>query len=116
MPVTVVGLDNVVDVTVGRYHSCAVLSDGRVKCWGNNFKGALGNGTTNAFLEPETSSVPLTVTGIDNAVAVEAGGRHTCAVLSDDSAKCWGDNRFGQLGTIERFRKTSNFPIDVVGL
>ena len=116
VPVTVVGLDNVVDVTVGRYHSCAVLSDGLVKCWGNNCKGALGNGTTNAFLEPETASVPLTVTGIDNAVAVEAGGRHTCAVLSDGSAKCWGDNRFGQLGTIERFRKTSNFPIDVVGL
>ncbi len=78
-------------------------------------KGELGVGTTNDFSEVESSSVPLTVTGIDNAVAVEAGGRHTCAVLSDGCPKCWGDNRFGQLGTTERGGRPHLMPVEVVG-
>ncbi|MBU5682639.1 MAG: hypothetical protein KQA34_02935, partial [Candidatus Aenigmarchaeota archaeon] len=46
---------------------------------------------------------PVPVQGINNAIAIAAGGAHTCALLSNGSIMCWGNNYYGQLGdgTIE---------------
>ena len=76
----------------GKQHSCAVLSDGSIQCWGLNRYGQLGNGTT------ENSSVPVTVKNINNATSVSLGERYTCALLSNGSIKCWGKNDNGLLG------------------
>ena len=73
-------------------HSCAVLSNNTVQCWGANDFGQLGDGTT------DNSSLPVTVPGISNATGVAAGYQHTCALLSDSTVKCWGYNNQGQLG------------------
>jgi alpha-tubulin suppressor-like RCC1 family protein len=73
-------------------HSCAVLSNNTIQCWGANDYGQLGNGTT------DNSSLPVTVPGISNATEVTAGFQHTCALLSDSTVKCWGYNNQGQLG------------------
>jgi alpha-tubulin suppressor-like RCC1 family protein len=96
VPVTVTGagdLFDVVDVSVGYSHSCAVLADGTVRCWGHNPYGELGTGTEG------WTSVPVEVPGVTGAVAVDASGEHnTCTVLADGTGRCWGDNSFGQLG------------------
>lgn len=79
-------------ISVGTNQTCVVLSDGHVKCWGNNTYGQLGNGTTT------DSATPVLVNGISNAVQVSTYNNHTCALLADGTVWCWGRNEYGQLG------------------
>jgi alpha-tubulin suppressor-like RCC1 family protein len=79
-------------LAAGDNHTCSVMADGTVQCWGANANGQLGDGTT------VNSPLPVQVTGITNAVAVSGGSSHTCAVLSDGTMSCWGNNFYGQLG------------------
>jgi len=79
-------------VSVGEYHTCAVLTNGKVKCWGYNSDGEIGNGTSgNEFYTPQT------VSNIENATQVSAGNYFTCATVNE-KAKCWGNNGDGALG------------------
>jgi alpha-tubulin suppressor-like RCC1 family protein len=80
------------DISSGSYHSCALLSDSTVKCWGANFYGALGDGTTTDRVSP------VAVSGIATATQVSSGHWHSCARLSDSTVKCWGYNGSGELG------------------
>lgn len=85
----------VVAVATPKYgsHACALTVTGSVKCWGANDAGQLGDGTTTTRLEPvDVLSLPLPAT------ALSLGGKHSCALLSDGSAMCWGRNDEGQLG------------------
>jgi alpha-tubulin suppressor-like RCC1 family protein len=107
-PVTVSGISGVTAFTTGAYHTCAVLANGALQCWGRNGNAQLGNGTyTNA-------STPVPVTGLTSATAVSGGGAHTCAVLTDGTVRCWGENDFGQLGDGTTTPATT--PVQVVGL
>jgi alpha-tubulin suppressor-like RCC1 family protein len=90
--VTVAGIGNAVGVSVGAYHSCALLGDGTARCWGFNQYGQLGNGTM------ANSPVPVNVSGLTSAVQLEAGWFHTCAVRSDGTARCWGCKICGERG------------------
>lgn len=94
-------------VSAGDNHSCAV-SSGRVKCWGRNSSGQLGNDTV--FDAPS----PALVTGITDAVQVSAGGSHTCARLSNGTVWCWGNNADGQLG--DNTTAGSRVPVQVQGI
>jgi alpha-tubulin suppressor-like RCC1 family protein len=90
-------------------HACAVISDGTVRCWGDNYLGQLGDGTETA------SPTPVTVTGLSGVAAVSGDQATTCALLSDGTIKCWGDNEYGQLGggtTVEK----SAAPVALPGL
>ena len=80
------------DIAAGRHHSCALLSDGSVQCWGANESGQLGDGT----LDGRAHAAP--VLGLTKAKAIAAGGGHSCALLEDGSVACWGTNERGQLG------------------
>ncbi|MEC8709193.1 MAG: putative Ig domain-containing protein, partial [Candidatus Thermoplasmatota archaeon] len=89
-----------IDITVGASagntafgHSCALLDDGSVVCWGRNNKGQLGDNTTTNRNSP-TPTVPLP----RPAVAVEAGYDFTCALLDNGSVMCWGWGSQGRLG------------------
>jgi alpha-tubulin suppressor-like RCC1 family protein len=81
-------------VAAGGSHSCARLEDGKVRCWGLNSSGQLGDGTTN---ESHTA-VYVNVNEIGTATAIAVGNAHSCALLSDYNVRCWGQNNYGQLG------------------
>ncbi|MBI3358436.1 MAG: hypothetical protein HY037_02450 [Nitrospirae bacterium] len=106
-PVSVIGIGTAITITAGEAHTCAILTDGSVKCWGSNNLGQLGVDVINTV----ATSTPALVPGI-TAKAITAGGRHTCAILLlDNTVKCWGDNNFGQLGD-GTFNATSN-PVSI---
>jgi alpha-tubulin suppressor-like RCC1 family protein len=99
-----------VDEPIG--HGCVVLQNGTAKCWGYNSDGQLGAGQQ--ALQDDVHRTPLAVVGLGNVVSISAGTSHTCAVLRDGTARCWGDNLYGQLGDGSRFSRSS--PVAVVGL
>lgn len=93
-PVVVRGLDvGAAAVAVGGRHTCAVTDDGRVRCWGGNERGQLGDGSA------ERRLAPVSVVDLDGAVAIlGAAEASTCAALNDGRVRCWGANEDGQLG------------------
>ena len=106
---TVRGLaGHTVRVTAGENHTCALSSEGNVRCWGENASGQLGDGT---FVRRRT---PSTVGDLADVADVSAGGRHTCAVTTAGAVACWGANDWGQLGT--RPRQARSRPRRVKGL
>ena len=110
VPVDVVGLSSGAGaIDAGGGVSCALTEAGAVTCWGRNPEGDFGGIAT-----PD-SPVPVDVVGLSSGVcAVSAGGVHTCAVTAAGAAKCWGDNRNGQLG--DGTKVDSPDPVDVAGL
>jgi alpha-tubulin suppressor-like RCC1 family protein len=95
-PSPVTGLSNAAQVTAGNFHTCAVLKEGLLLCWGQNDHGQTGRGPGGAADEPSPALVALPA-GAKVAQA-SAGLLHTCAVLTDGSVWCWGANQAGQLG------------------
>ena len=85
----------------GFYHTCALLDNASVKCWGLNNRGQLGidNNTNMGDNSSEMALLPSINLGTGRtATAIASGGYHSCALLDNASVKCWGLNNFGQLG------------------
>ena len=97
-PVAVSGITSAVAISAGGWHTCALLRDGTIQCWGQNTYGQLGDGSPITRPAPGRSSTPVTVTGITTAIAIQAGIFHTCALLADGTLRCWGRNDEGRLG------------------
>jgi hypothetical protein len=91
-------------LAVGGTHACAILDNGKVKCWGTNTSGQLGYGDTVARGGAGTSigdalpAVSLDTAGERTAIDITAGSSHTCVLLDNNTVKCWGLNSSGQLG------------------
>lgn len=98
-----------VQVSTSGYHTCGVKSDGTTWCWGYNWRGELGDGTT------IDSLVPVQVAGIIDVVKVIAFAWTTCALKNDSTVWCWGDNQYGQVGDGSSPYTIPN-PVQVVGL
>jgi alpha-tubulin suppressor-like RCC1 family protein len=89
-------------IASGYYHSCALLDNASVKCWGKNNYGQLGQGNT-ASLGDGANEMGDNLTIVDlgtgrTATAISTNGEHICALLDNASVKCWGYNNYGQLG------------------
>jgi alpha-tubulin suppressor-like RCC1 family protein len=107
---TVVSLlaDDVADnLAVGTSHACMLTPAHDAYCWGGNYNGQLGIGSTTG------STRPVLVSGGHKFVAIDAGVFHTCALTESGEAYCWGSSTFGQLGTGSF--QTSNVPAPVSG-
>jgi alpha-tubulin suppressor-like RCC1 family protein len=88
-------------IAAGSDHTCAILDNASIKCWGANASGQLGLGHTNN--RGDGSNVMGNLPAVDlgsgiTAKVIVAGGSHTCTILDDSSVKCWGENDQGQLG------------------
>lgn len=110
-PVNVTGLDRgVVRIGAGTYDTCAELSGGDLKCWGENSDGQLGTGTTTE------ESVPTQVRGLVTGVTqFDLGQEHTCAIVGGD-AECWGIEADGVLGNGSMAAANIPVPTPVFGL
>ena len=102
-----------VAISSGGSHTCAILDDGSVSCWGNGGNGRLGNGgTSDEFTPTPTSSLGTGRT----AVAISSGRFHTCAILDDGSVSCWGFGFDGQLGNGGISMTTTPTPTSSLGI
>ena len=96
-PVKVKGIRSATAIAAGGIENpftCAVVSHGRVTCWGGYWDGKLGDGKSDG-----TAYTPVPVKGIHTATAISTGSTHACALLAGGTVKCWGSNKSGQLGT-----------------
>jgi alpha-tubulin suppressor-like RCC1 family protein len=90
-------INRAVDVDSGLGHTCVLLSDGTVKCWGSNSYGQLGINSTLSSLTPKP------VLNLSDAWQLAVGKNHVCVLITSnnpgmDDIKCWGLNSDGQLG------------------
>lgn len=111
-PVSVLGIERAVDLDAGDHFSCAVIEDGRVRCWGHDAEGQLGE----SVIPVDTHRLAGDVEGIRDAVTVSAGSKHACALLRSGALRCWGENVWGQLGDGRENEAVRSVPEDVVGL
>jgi len=98
IPTSIPGIDfgiGALKLITGEGHSCALLIDGKVKCWGNNGNGQLGIGNkASRFLAVGAPNTDLPL-GIKE---ISAGRYHSCALLENGDLHCWGSNAVAQLG------------------
>ncbi len=87
-------------IAAGEEHTCAILDNGRVRCWGRGQGGRLGYGNEDDVGDNETpgSVGPVSLGAGRTAVAISAGGSHTCAILDNGRMRCWGSGHLGALG------------------
>jgi len=97
-------------ISAGRYHTCAIGSDGKAYCWGYNGNYNLGNGSTSQTYNPVAVSQGAIPTGVTLTDISVSYNHFSCAIGSDGKAYCWGYNNLGQLGN----NSTSSAPTPVV--
>jgi len=93
-----------IEISAGAGHTCVILDNFSVSCWGNNDYGQIGDGTTNSRL------TPTPVIGFENnsiVIGISSGTHHTCAIVENGSVYCWGYGVFGRLGNGDSSDKTS---------
>ena len=118
-PGLVTGISDAVAISAGRSHTCALLAPGNVftnssvVCWGSNLSGQLGDGNSGGI-----SRTPVTVAALGSAGVkpqrIAAGAQHSCALLTNQTAQCWGANAYGAIGDGTFISSVS--PKTVVGL
>ena len=99
-------LSGVTAITAGSDHTCALMVDTTVRCWGAGGRGQLGDGLGAA------STSPVTVSGLSHVTHLAAGSEFSCAIRTDTTVACWGANATGELG--DGTTSTRTTPVDVV--
>jgi alpha-tubulin suppressor-like RCC1 family protein len=116
-PVQVTGITNATGVAMAGFGGCALFgttaSPGGASCWGYNQHGQLGNGNTTQSL------VPVAVSGVSDAVALDIGGRGArnglgCVVRSGGSVSCWGDGRHSKINGVNT--NAISTPVAIAGI
>ncbi len=93
--------EKAISLAVGNFHACALLENRKIKCWGNNFYGQLGQGDKyHRGDEPDEmgGNLPYVDLGNEKVLSLVAGSAYFCALLKSGRVKCWGHNQYGVLG------------------
>lgn len=125
IPIVVPDIANAIDIvttssvysTFGGARSCALLSTGLIKCWGEGGSaGNIGDGITGGTRYTPTYLASPVVDAIDVSISLTNNDSfgHACAVQSNGLVKCWGTNNNGQLGN--RLQLSSAAPVTVSGI
>ncbi|MBK7827007.1 hypothetical protein [Nannocystis sp.] len=96
-------------IAAGSSHTCLLLSDTSVRCWGMNDEGQLG-------IAAPQAATPATIKGLTGVVELALGDNFSCARRSDGTVECWGSDSMGQLGTGSTLGATRATPAAVQGL
>lgn len=102
-PVDVVGIEHsdasntATTISTSHGHTCAIMENGTVKCWGYNDSGQIGDGTSGSS-DAYFATAVLNISDADPARRISAGNAHTCVTLESGKAQCWGNNGQGALG------------------
>ena len=99
----------IISLTAGSDHNCGLDPDGLAFCWGWNFYGQIGNGST------VDQGLPVFAHGSERFAQISAGRNHTCAVTRTGGAYCWGQNDDGQLGDGTRTGRLTPTLVDLPG-
>lgn len=102
-------LQGIKQLSSGSFHTCALLDNNTVNCWGWNGENQLGIGSN--FPSRNSSPRAVPTANLSGVSQISAGERHTCAVLQDGRARCWGGNAFGQLGN--NTKNAASLPVAV---
>jgi len=94
-------------LAVGNFHGCAIVANGQTWCWGSQSFGQLGAGAIS-----NSPSTPVPVFGAPLYTAISSHGSHTCGLLPNGTAQCWGRGG-GNLGTVNTAH--SPVPVNVLG-
>jgi alpha-tubulin suppressor-like RCC1 family protein len=94
-------------VKIAVNHTCALTTKGKVKCWGYNGTGQLGDNSTTNSLKP------VGVYNLDKSTKLTVGSEHSCVVTAKKAVKCWGSNTVGQIG--DNTTTTTLRPVKVFG-
>jgi alpha-tubulin suppressor-like RCC1 family protein len=105
----------VAKIASGDSHSCALMSNSAIRCWGSNSHGQLGKGTLGlnyfSYWEFNAADAPNL-----SAADLYLGGSSSCLITSGNSGYCWGDNTYGQRGdgmAESQLNSTSAFNADL---
>jgi alpha-tubulin suppressor-like RCC1 family protein len=93
VPTAVTGGLTLVSISAGGLHTCGLAVGGAAHCWGRNFEGQLGRGAFGG-IQPS----PGAVAGGLTFESISGGLVHTCAIVPDGAAYCWGSNTSAELG------------------
>lgn len=117
-----VSFRSVATIFAGGSHTCAIFDPSDMKCWGQNSSGQLGVSSFSLTAHGDEAgehpgdNPSVSVAGALTFQSVELGTQHSCAVMSDQNAYCWGESQNGQLGLgINADRKNMTLPVDLGG-
>ncbi len=87
------GINSATDVACGNSHTCVLLEDKTVRCWGSNEYGQVGDGSYDLARNSPGPDI-----GLSDVEQIRAGGDYMCAVHTDRTVSCWGNGLVGQVG------------------
>ncbi|MDB4864922.1 hypothetical protein OAI00_00955 [Euryarchaeota archaeon] len=96
-----------ISISMGFHHTCGIIDNNDLYCWGYNDQGQLGIGTT------EQTNYPIPQLVDSNVIGVSTGNNHACALYESQTIKCWGANSEGQLGTGNMFYQNTPTAINL---